>query len=50
MSAAREQMEHELLEVEKKYKDSLNQLMEAERKGMKSVYYIKFFGKAFASL
>lgn len=33
ISASREQMEHELNETDKKYRESLNSLMEAERKG-----------------
>lgn len=33
ITAAREQMEHELSEADKKYKESMNQMMEAERKG-----------------
>lgn len=32
-NAAREQMEHELEETDKKYKLSIDQLMDAERKG-----------------
>lgn len=34
ITAAREEMEMQFVETEKQYKESVNQLMEAERKGL----------------